>query len=174
MELSFPDMVDLAAMSVDETDAFFENYYTEHEFAALRKVRGELAGRPALAQWKNLLDQCFESFERGDHLIAVPALLTVIEGVVASAGSALTRRRVRPVEICVANWGKRGNCVTDAIWYSVSLFVERLFQDASFAQGRPTFINRHWILHGRDSAAWTVADTLRLFNALQTIDSLLE
>jgi len=174
MELSFPDMVDLVAMSVAETDAFFVNYYTERDFAALRSVRAELANRPALAQWKNLLDECFDSFEQSHHLITIPALLSIIEGVVASAGSALTRRRARLVDICVANWGEKGNCVTDAMWYSVSLFVERLFQDASFAQGRPPFINRHWILHGRDSATWTVADALRLFNALQTIDSLLE
>lgn len=40
--------------------------------------------------------------------------------------------------------------------------------------GPTPFINRHWILHGRDSATGTVADALSLFNALQTIDSLLE
>ncbi len=51
-----------------------------------------------------------------------------------------------------------------------------LFQFAPFDGDKPVFINRHWILHGRDndSASWTVADALRLFNALQTVDSLLE
>jgi hypothetical protein len=29
--------------------------------------------------------------------------------------------------------GKEGNGITDAMWQSLSLFVERLFQDASFA-----------------------------------------
>ena len=56
----------------------------------------------------------------------------------------------------------------------MALFVEKLFQQAPFEDVRPAFMNRHWILHGRDSASWSRADALRLFNALQTVDSLLE
>src|SRR4030095_698695 len=55
------------------------------------------------------------------------------------------------------------------IWKSVATFMEKLYENSDFSGNRPFLINRHWILHGRDATAWTVADSIRLFNALQTI-----
>jgi hypothetical protein len=165
----------LANQTPEETDQFFVTFYTEDNFAALHEVRQELTGRTSLAQWKALLEECFESLEAGRHLITVPALLLIIEGVVASAGQALTEQRVRLVRICAENAKKSTPSFMKAeMWNSMELFLEKLFQPAPFDDAKPAFINRHWILHGRDSTSWTVADALRLFNALQTVDSLLE
>jgi hypothetical protein len=175
MSLTLGDLEELANQTPEETDEFFVAFYTEDNFAALRKVRDELTGRPKLVQWKALLEECFDSFESGRHRITVPSLLSIIEGVVASAGQALTTQRVRLVEICAENSRKSSdNSITSEMWNSMALFLEKLFQYAPFDGDRPALINRHWILHGRDSATWTVADALRLFNALQTVDSLLE
>lgn len=111
-----------------------------------------------------------------DHyLIAIPALLSIIEGVVALAGCALTERKVHLVAICASNSEKSGpNLIQAEMWTSMALFMEKLFQQAPFEDATPTFMNRHWILHGRDSAPWSRAEALRLFNALQTVDSRLE
>jgi len=174
MSLTFADLQELASRTQDEIDEFFVAFYTDDNFAELRRVREDLARRPQLARWQPLLDQCFESFESGRHLITVPILLLVIEGVIASAGQALTSQRVRLVGICAANAKHRDNSIRAEMWTSMALFLERLFQRAPFDGANPGFINRHWILHGRDSGPWTVADSLRLFNALQTVDSLLE
>jgi hypothetical protein len=175
MSLTLGDLEELANQTPEETDEFFVAFYTSDNFAALREVREELTRRPGLAQWKGLLEECFDSFESGRHRITVPALLSIIEGVIASAGQALTSQRVRLVEICAEQARKSGeNVMTSEMWNSMALFLEKLFQYAPFDGGRPTLINRHWILHGRDSGSWTVADGLRLFNALQTVDSLLE
>lgn len=175
MSLTLGDLEELASKSPEESDELFVSFYTEDNFAEFRKVRDELTGRPKLVQWKALLEECFDSFESGRHRIAIPSLLSIIEGVVASAGQALTSQRVRLVEICAENSRKSSdNSITSEMWNSMALFLEKLFQYAPFDGGRPALINRHWILHGRDSATWTVADSLRLFNALQTVDSLLE
>jgi hypothetical protein len=169
------DLAELADKTPEEADEFFVALYTEDDFAELRKVRKEFAYRPGLAQWQALLEECFESFEKGHYLITIPALLSVIEGVVASAGQALTKHRVPLRNICAEKSEKSGsNFMRAEMWTSMALFVEKLFQPAPFDNARPPFMNRHWILHGRDSASWTQADALRLFNALQTVDSLLE
>jgi hypothetical protein len=174
MSLTLRDLEELANQTPEEADDFFVAFYSDDNFAALRKVREELTSRPSLVRWEALLDECFESFESGRYLITIPALLSIIEGVIASAGAALTSQRVRLVAICAENSQKMGgNTITAEMWNSMKLFVEKLFERAPFDGARLAFINRHWILHGRDSASWTVADALRLFNALQTVDSLL-
>jgi hypothetical protein len=174
MEFTLRAIAELADKSEDEIDAFFVEYYTADDFAAFRRVRADLLARPALAQWHALLAECFDAFERKDHLITIPALFSVIEGVVAKAGNALTSQRVKLKKICASKAAGATTGVPRWMWRTLELFVEQLFHKTPFDKTRPAFINRHWILHGRDAATWTVADSLRLFNALQTIDSLLE
>jgi hypothetical protein len=172
MSLTYRDIDDLFKYSVEETDTFFETYNTEDHFKELRKVRDELSTRPALAKWRALLNECFESFESGRHLITIPALLSVLDGIVSSA-SASNRNR-QPVKVCYEKSKEPNGPMWEMMWISLGAFVENLFQFAPFDEDRPATINRHWILHGRDVTAWTRADALRLFNALQTINSLLE
>ena len=178
MQLTPGEVIDLAREPIDKIDAFFVNHYTAEEFAALRRVRRELLSRPGLSAWWSLLDECFEVFESGKHLITVPALISTIEGVVSYAGNSLHKQNVSGkflVGIC-ANKAKAssGGEIHALMWRSLEIFVENLFRNAPFDKSRPITINRHWILHGRDSANSTVADSLRLFSALETIDSLLE
>jgi len=178
MQLTSGEVIDLAREPIDKTDAFFVNHYTAEDFAALRRVRRELLSRPGLSAWWSLLDECFEVFESGKHLITVPALISTIEGVVSYAGNSLHKQNVSGkflVGIC-ANKAKAssGGGIHALMWRSLEIFVENLFRNAPFDKNRPITINRHWILHGRDKANWTAADSLRLFSALETIDSLLE
>jgi hypothetical protein len=177
MQLSAPEMTDLAGEPIEKVDAFFVEYYTARDFAALRCVRKELLTRPCLSPWRELLKECFDVFESGKHLITVPALISTIEGVVACAGNSLHKRSVSRkslVGICTNKAKALPRSIDALMWRSLEIFIEKLFQDAPFNKSRPAIINRHWILHGRDSANWTVADSLRLFSALETIDSLLE
>ena len=174
MSLTLRDFDELAKQNPEEADDFFVAFYSEEDFARLRRVRKELTSRPSLTQWKSLLEECFDSFESDRYLVTIPALLSVIEGVIASAGQALTKKRVRLMAICAENSEKMGeNSIRAEMWNSMRIFLEKLFAPAPFDGTRPALINRHWILHGRDAASWTRADALRLFNALQTVDSLL-
>jgi len=174
MEFTLRDIAELAEKSDEDIDAFFVEYYTDDDYAALRRVRADILARPALAEWHALLAECFDAFERKHHLITIPALSSIIEGVIAKAGNALTEQRVKLKKICASKAAQAKSGVPRWMWRTLELFVEQLFQKAPFDKGRPAFINRHWILHARDAATWTAADSLRLFNALQTVDSLLE
>jgi hypothetical protein len=68
MSLTLGDLEELASQTPKETAEFFVAFYTEDNFAELRKVREELTRRPGLAQWKALLEECLDSFESGRHL----------------------------------------------------------------------------------------------------------
>jgi hypothetical protein len=176
MRFSMRGLVEISELPPAEIDNFFVEYYCVNDFAELRRVRAELSRRHSLVQWKALLDECFDSFESGKHLITIPALLSVIEGIVSSAGYGSAYPKVANLKkICAAKAADAAGGVKGLMWYSLELLTSQLFQAAPFNQARPTFINRHWILHGReDAATWTIADSLRLFNALQTVDSLRE
>jgi hypothetical protein len=176
MRLTPAHLDDLAKLAPEQINEFFVEFYTEDDFAGLRAVREALARRQSLAQWRELLEECFDSFLNRRHRITIPALLSIIEGVVASAGAVVTARRVELLAGCTKNAEKLGaDSLRGELWISFREFMEKLFETAPFDGTRPTLINRHWILHGRDTAAssWTVADALRLFNALQTVASLL-
>jgi len=46
-------------------------------------------------------------------------------------------------------------------WSALATFIGKLYEPSDFSKGRPPLLNRHWILHGRDSTQWTVADAHR-------------
>ena len=81
---------------------------------------------------------------------------------------ALVQRRVSEVE------ARLQESFTLALWRATDAFIGELFQRSDFDGPRPTGLNRHWILHGRDETAWNQADSLRLFQATDTITSLQE
>jgi hypothetical protein len=177
MRLTLGGLEELANLGPEQIDEFFVAFYTDDDFAELRAVREKLARRQSLAPWRELLGECFDSFVNGRHRITIPALLSIIDGVVASAGAVLSSRRSHLMAACTKNGEKLGSdSLRGELWISLREFLERIFETAPFDGTRPTLINRHWILHGRDTAAasWTSADALRLFNALQTVASLLE
>ncbi len=177
MQLTPGEVVGLAGQPIEEIDAFFVDLYTDEDCAALRRAGRELLTRKGLLAWRGLLEECLEVFEEGRYLVTIPALISTIEGVVATAGNSLHNRNVSKSFLTGVCANKANACprsIHGIMWRSLEIFVEKLFQNAPFDRNRPPIINRHWILHGRDLANWTKADSLRLFCALETIDSLLE
>ncbi len=165
-------LAELGNSSAGEIDAVFVEYYTANDNAELHRFRAYLLSRPALVEWHALLSECFQAFEQKKYLITIPSLLLVFEGIVANAGNALRERKIglkAYQKICASKVEGAGGGVKKWKWRTVELFVSQLFQDAPFDQSRPSLINRNWILHGRDPASWTIADSLRLFNALITL-----
>lgn len=61
----------------------------------------------------------------------------------------------------------------DAIfWHNIERFIDELFKNFDFSAAPPDRLNRHWILHGRDASRGSQADSLRLFQAVDTISML--
>jgi len=160
----------LRASEREDIDTVFVRYYDEGGYEALR---GDLLepSRTALDRWRPLIVQSLTAFDAGLELVVVPALLTVVEGVLAHSGGPGAWASVRAVETAKALREKSlPASMTRAIYVSVEEFIKAVFESGhSFAGGRPHRLNRHWILHGRDEAAWNRADGLRLFQAIDTI-----
>ena len=162
------ELFELSTSSDGETvDAGFINFYRRTGNAP-----GVGIGSPRLRRWHPLLEQCLESYDRGNYLICVPALIAVLEGAIAfPEGIAFMHGSERKAFF----HRKIADCDSDllslALWESMDIFVSHLFASAPFGGTRPPRLNRHWILHGRDAPDWRQADALRLFQALSTSQS---
>jgi hypothetical protein len=154
----------------DEIDDWMLKYYDRDDSSALRSMRQELLRRPKIAKWQRLVDQCFEAYRRRIYLVAIPALLSVVEGLVAQEQE--ERKQGRPNVIIMAELRQKSSqlgSVDNLIWLSARIFIENLFASSDFKGPRPPQINRHWILHGRDHTQWKQIDTLRLLHAVNTL-----
>jgi hypothetical protein len=125
--------------------------------------------------WKELIEQIKECIVVGKYQATIPALLSILEGYVIRNIVKPTGRDARSVRL-LEHLKKRavndGGIIasTPAIpWVSASTFLDNLFKNSHFGEPAPSFINRHWILHGRSAIDWKLADALRLLTALDTL-----
>jgi hypothetical protein len=173
VQMSPRQMVELLKRKTeDELDQDFIAFY--HEDGELHRLKPTLLQSARLKTWNSLLEQCFENYEAGKYLICIPALLSVLEGAIASSeGAQFVRAQQRidffrnKVEVSSAG------SLKELMWKTLDVFIARLYEPSDFRGSRPLRLNRHWILHGRDLPSdWTTADALRLFHALATVSTL--
>jgi hypothetical protein len=164
------ELVALAEQSTDqEIEQYMLDYFTQPDGVRLQ-LRGSVLHGETLKGWRDLLEQCFEAYDRKHYLIVIPALLSVIEGAVAENAGKLRSGRVKPEKLAsdLENDASQGS-MQRLIWRSTRIVMERLFAGSHFGGPHPGRLNRHWVLHGRDQTQWTQTDALRLFNLLATI-----
>jgi hypothetical protein len=180
-------MFELAAIKkqykVDK--AFIEFYADKDNF---KELKDTLLEHKLLNEWNGLLKQCLENYEKGNYLIVIPSLFTIIEGFAhklifprfkisdKTDENISLSRKYETVRSEVLE-----DSVTLAYYASAQVFIRMAFKFAGFDKEdarRPFLINRNWVLHGRDNPSlWKRVDALRLFNAISTLtvlDFLLE
>ena len=134
------------------------------------KMVQDMIARKELRPWLVLINQSAAAYRQGAYAITVPALVTIIEGVLMhDKGSRIDVRRVVNERIAQHRTPEE---FTAVLWRVLGEYVDELFKNSDFTGPKPTGLNRHWILHGRDVAEWGQADSLRLFLAADTVSSL--
>lgn len=168
---------ELAAKSPQEIDDFMTKRFMAEDAQNLRKLHWGLLERTSLSRWHLLITEIVDSIREGRHRVAIPATVTIMEGFIANALLAISltgANNTSPVKaLTKAGWHKE-DTYNAFFWNSGMLFLKKLFENSDFTDEQPTFVNRHWILHGRSSVDWTAADALRLINSLITIHFLFE
>jgi hypothetical protein len=173
-----PDFIGLGELlalhlkSPEELDRYFVEGFMANDAENLKVLGETLKGNPELLQWHPLIDEIVGSIRAGHHRVAIPATLTIMEGYLVSAlvkASLTTAIKTNPFKVLEkAKWHEANN-LDARFWKAGVLFLSRIFAYSDFTQHPPTFINRHWILHGRAPVDWTLSDALRLVNSLTTL-----
>jgi hypothetical protein len=157
----------------ERLDEAFVREYHKRRPARLMSMFKALEAAPVLSRWRLLLEQCMRAHAKKQYLIVVPSLLVIFEGLVAhAAGKALTRSKVR--RDVAAQKTAAPSAFDRLMWATVEGFAAEVFANVDFGGVRPLRINRHWVLHGRDAPLWMEADSLRLFQAIETVAFLIE
>lgn len=173
--------------SLEELDKAFEDFYSTDEY---ERIKVDILEHKLAEEWKELLKQCFDNYEKGTHSIAIPNLFIVIENIAHILISPRFQKYI------TSNKNKRKPPLREQyttvkqeieqdrtyliIYVSVMTFLHEVFKAGNFDKNttRYQIINRDWVLHGRDNPSnWKRADALRLFLAVHSIlelDFLLE
>lgn len=157
----------LALDDAQAIDEVFSHFYNRNEFRFLKRIETEICTEESIEQWHPLLKECFAAYYSSYYLVPIPALLAILEGVLAKKTGKFDYNMNWP------NYAnkklKRGEKLHGLFEVSVRYFMGKLMKTHKFGDSRPEKLNRNWILHGRDETTWTQADCLRLFQALHTI-----
>jgi hypothetical protein len=154
-------------------DAAFVEFFSESDGQGYQRLRNAILSNERLEFWHPLLKQCCDAYERQEYLIAVPSLLTVLEGAIAKPGSVpFVGGKDRAKFFAEKIDTSPAESVEQCMWRSANAFVKTLFEGYVFDGPQPAFLNRHWILHGRDMPDWVQADCLRLFQGIQMVTRL--
>ncbi|PEE81782.1 hypothetical protein [Bacillus toyonensis] len=186
MNMTPSDIIEISKIQdQNELDLMFQEFYKiEKEYDSIKSA---ILEHKLTLEWKELLIQCFDNYERESYLIVIPNLFIIIENLANILISPRYQKYINPKRrISLRAKFKEVqqeiiNLSTYIIFYaSVSEFLNSVFKAGNFDkyQSRFSLINRDWVLHGRDYPSnWRQVDALRLFNALHTIielDFLLE
>jgi hypothetical protein len=170
---------ELGEVSDSEIDDYFlRNYLGDGpNEGQLKRTSERLLNSAGMEKWRDLLEEVFDCMGKGKHKVCVPSLVSVLEGFIAECLYKEVKSSRRDLSVSVAlkrtKWHESGD-FTGLFWASAVVFLDHLFAHADFESPRPTFINRHWILHGRSATDWTATDALKLVNALATLHWLFE
>jgi hypothetical protein len=165
------ELTKLSQLSIDDLDREMVDLYFGNEKELFNRVTGTLKSSVLLQQWMPLLDQSITCILRGEYIVPIPALLTIIEGFLVQmppSGRPLKDTKLKLI-LSQIDTSSGVDTITE-IWNQVTIFLLELYANSNFQSDPPCSINRHWILHGRGPTNWTAADVLRLLNALATIE----
>jgi hypothetical protein len=172
--MPLPDISRLGDSSQEEIEDYFLAHYLgrDGEKGELQETSAELLASARMDKWKGLLEEIFVCIDLEKYRICIPSLLSILEGFTMESlykenNVNRSSTRVRSA-VEGAKWHEQDDFI-GIMWMSVVTFFKQLFANSNFDSAAPTFINRHWVLHGRSATDWTASDAFRLLNALATL-----
>jgi hypothetical protein len=170
MVLTSDDLLLIVKRSTDEmsADAAFVEFYTANGGVALQELKELVLSQDELKNWRPLLEEAIFCLENGKYRSCVASLLPIIEGVLSKQ---VGWRKDRKAFFAAKLEAVSSELIEHSVWLSLQNFYNELFASSDFDDqaNRPTRLNRHWILHGRDIPSGELSDCLRLLQAISCI-----
>lgn len=194
MTLNPTEIKDIIHDSCDNEaiDDYLYHFFIDNNKDQLSLIFKDFQSDENINQWKNLISECIWAFDNSHHIIAIPALLSILEGIIIKESFSLNilkkhnkKQRLTDVKHCCSSIVKKQNIeenptadylVSVCVWSSISEFINKLYAggDFSIPDNTPSSLNRHYILHGRDKTDWEEKDAVRLFVCIHTIMCMLD
>lgn len=159
---------------IKNIDKFFCEYFTINEEMNFKKLTTNILNSHIEEKYKIAIRECIFAYQKDNFIIASITLLTVIEGILSNFDS--DKSNIRMMKVCqqqVDNVTEE-DLIKRKMWVSYRNFITKLYAKSDFNLDEPSFINRHWLLHGRSEYNLFKGDCLKLFNAVSTIVSIVD
>lgn len=158
--------------SAQTVDRIFLSAYRKIDRRNEATLLSACLSRQFLRPWRVTLGDAVWAYRARRYRVVVPALLTVLDGTVQRAANHPTA--TTNVKRMVEHATKIEPGIVRLAWISIKSFVDATFLNHPFSSSPPSRLNRHWILHGRDTASHGRTECLRLFQALDTLSLVAE
>jgi hypothetical protein len=162
-----------ANLSTAELDDEIVGYYEDEDGADLKVLTERLVTNARLAKWRDWLGDALWAYEQQRYRLAIPSLLSIIEGLVYDTVGTLSDRSTQPAtqwRLKAPAGGQAPGFYVEVGWSVVAGVLAALWKRHYFDESTPPDgLNRHWVLHGRRPDVGGKADALRLIVALDCI-----
>ena len=155
---------------IKDVNKFFHWYFTENENYNFKGLINSILNSKIDEKYKITVKECLYAYENQKYIIASVTLITIIEGILSNFYPDKTN--IKMMKVCQGQVDLKqedDDIIQKYIWISYNNFIKKLYQKSDFNSEEPSFINRHWLLHGRSQFNLTDIDCLRLFNAVSSI-----
>ncbi|MHB8150023.1 MAG: hypothetical protein ACYDIB_07655 [Desulfobulbia bacterium] len=167
-----PGIVSRLRNASGDIDKAFVHWYTADDNKRLKELWKRLRNSKGLCRWGEVIEQTIDSYLDRRFAVVVPCLLIVLEGSVAHGADDLRKLVSNPKKSATRKREETEVGMRRLIWISIESFITQIFGKAPFSENRPIKLNRHWVLHGRDTKAWGLPrESIRLFHAIDTIST---
>ncbi|CAH1202953.1 hypothetical protein PAECIP111891_02163 [Paenibacillus allorhizoplanae] len=160
-------------LTSEEIDNFFHAYYSDED--NFNKLFQMIYSISSLKQWHLAIRQCEIAHRKELFILSISTLLPVLEGILSKFEN--DKNNIRMIKVCkqmLDDSLTKESWVFSTIWNSCFHFITTLYAKSNFSEEEPILINRHWILHGRTEFNNSELDSIKLFNALETIANIIK
>ena len=151
------DMIEKVNKSTN-VDEFILEYYTENEEKCLRNLVERCGTAERVIAYKKLYPQIVIAAE-------------ILSDIVNQPKNTSFKKRMREIEDKINN--KIPPSQTDlkvfAVMISIGAFQETAFGNSDFDKPEPSYLNRHWTLHGRSHRDFTKMDYIKMLLSLDAL-----
>ncbi|MBE7033317.1 MAG: hypothetical protein E7406_03725 [Ruminococcaceae bacterium] len=156
---------------ISDIDKFFVGFFSDNRYEHFNNIIKKILESPIEDGLKKLIEECKFAFENKKYAICADSLISAIEGILSTFWD--NKSNTKMMQVCKAKVDEFANetehITKKYLWISYDKFIRRLYEKNDFADDEPSFINRHWLLHGRSAYEIDETDCLRLFNAISSI-----
>ncbi|MFP7737516.1 hypothetical protein ACLHDF_30295 [Priestia aryabhattai] len=160
-------------LTKEDVDTFFYDYYSSNN-DEFDKMTNSILKNKCIYQWHEAIKQSVYAHKNNMFILSISTLIPVLEGILSTFES--NKSNIRMMKVCkdMLNTTDDEALVDKIMWTSCYHFISALYKKSDFSKTEPEIINRHWILHGRTAFNSSEIDSLRIFNAIETVSGIMK
>jgi hypothetical protein len=163
----------------EEISSYFMSHYSEDNNFDL--MINSIMNNSEIKQCHQAIEQSVYAYKNNMFILSISTLIPVLEGILSTFEEDKTN--IRMIKVCKEMVDAVEERLTidptnlqailnKTLWISCYHFITALYQKSDFSGAEPEMINRHWILHGRTAFNNSQIDSIRIFNAIETVSSI--